>query len=207
MGTQIRVFRPKAVADRQTKDGPLLEFAEMVVAKITNNPNFTSPGTVLTDLAAATTAFGTALTNKGTQKDVGNALASARQNLVDKITHTKDYVNGCSEKAPADQAKAIIESSGFRVRKVVVRTKLPVDVKYGPNSGTAVVDARAVARDAVYFFQVSTDQKTWASCGQIMKCKTTVTGLIPGTTYYFRVQAQTRKGLVDWTAPVGIVMR
>ena len=54
---------------------------------------------------------------------------------------------------------------------------------------------------------MSTDQKTWTACPNVMKCKTTVPGLTVGTTYYFRVQTQTNKGLSDWSMVVSFVAR
>jgi hypothetical protein len=199
--------RPKAVADAPRPNPALCAFALNVVQKMTNNPNFPNPGTVVTDLSAAASALGTAITNKGTTKAVANALTLARQNVLDKVGHAKDFVNASAEKAPADQAKAIIESAGFRIRKIVVRSTLPLEVKDGPLSGTAALVAHAVAKDAVYFFQVSTDQKNWTALPSVMKCRTTATGLTVGTTYYFRVQAQTRKGFDDWSAIVTFVVR
>ena len=205
--TTVTSSRPKAVADAPRPNPALLAFVLNVVQKMTNNPNFPNPGTVVTDLSAAASALGIAITNKGTTKEVANALMSARQNVLDKVGHAKDFVNGAAEKAPADQAKAIIESAGFRIRKVGVRMVLPLEVKDGALSGTAALVAHAAGKDAVYFFQVSTDQKNWTALPSVMKCKTTASGLTVGTTYYFRVQAQTRKGFGEWSGIVPFVAR
>ena len=40
-----------------------------------------------------------------------------------------------------------------------------------------------------------------------MKATTTISGLTVGTTYWFRVRVQTRKGMTDWCAPVSLVVR
>ncbi len=69
--------------------------------------------------------------------------------MVEALAHAKDFVNGVAEKAPPDQAKAIIESSGFRSRKVVVRTKLPLEVKYGGISGVVLLVAAQAGSNAV----------------------------------------------------------
>jgi hypothetical protein len=53
----------------------------------------------------------------------------------------------------------------------------------------------------------STDQKTWVACPQVFKAKMVISGLTVGTTYYFRFQAQTRKGLQDWSTVVSFVVR
>ena len=203
----VTVHRPKAVVDPPRANLALLAFTEKVELKLTNNPNFLNIGTVLTDLTDARKAFGDGLKAKGTKKDVGQACAGAKRAVLDKLTHAKDFVNGEAEKAPPDQAKAIIESAGFRAKKFVVRTTLPLDVKYGGLAGAVLLVALSAGKKAVYYFQVSTDQKTWTACPNVMKCKTTVTGLTVGTLYYFRVQTQTPKGLGDWTMVVTFVAR
>jgi hypothetical protein len=179
----------------------------MVVAKMTNNPNFPSPGTVVTDLEAAAKAFGDALTDSRSLKDVAEALAAAKRGVVDCLFHVKDLVNGVAEKAPADLAHAIIESSGLRARKVVVRTKLPLEVKWGGLEGVVLLVALAAAKTAMYFFEYSTDKTSWVPFAQIMKTTTTLAGLTVGKLYYFRVRAQTRKGLADWVEAVPFLVR
>jgi hypothetical protein len=43
MGT-VKIYRVRAVLDAPKKDQDLLAFATLVDQKMTNNPNFTSPG-------------------------------------------------------------------------------------------------------------------------------------------------------------------
>jgi hypothetical protein len=203
----IKTYRPKAVVDPPRANHPLRAFAERVVEKMTNNPNFTSPGSVVTDLAAATKAFAGALTDSRSLKDMAETLAAAKHAVLDGLFHVKDYVNSVAEKAPADSALAIIESSGLRARKVVVPDKQPLSVKYGGLEGVALIIALAAAKAAMYFFEYSTDKENWVPFAQIMKSKTKLSGLTVGTMYYFRVRAQTRKGLGDWTQSVPYLAR
>jgi hypothetical protein len=197
-----KTYHPRAVVDPPRANHPLRAYAEMVVAKMTNNAYFPSPGTVVTDLEAAAKAFGGALADSRNLKDVAEALAAAKRGVVDCLFHVKDLVNAVAEKAPPDLALAIIESSGLRARKVVVRTKLPLEVKWGGLEGVVLLFALAAAKSAMYFFEYSTDKESWVPFAQIMKTTTTLAGLTAGTLYYFRVRAQTRKGLGDWTQPV-----
>jgi hypothetical protein len=203
----IKVVRPTAVVDPPRANLALVAFAQKVEQKLTNNTNFPNVGTVVTDLTAARTTYSAVLTTNGTQKDMGDACSSARRALIDKLSNAKVFVNGVAQQAPPDQALAIIESSGFRCRKVIVRTQLPIEVKYGGLSGAVLLVALGAGRSAVYYFQVSTDQKTWTACPNVMKCKTTLAGLTVGTTCYFRVQVQTTKGLGDWSMVVSFVVR
>ena len=93
------------------------------------------------------------------------------------------------------------------MKKVATRTKLPFAVDYGGLMGTALLVALAVARDATYFWEMSSDQKVWVDLPSTMKAKTTATGLTPATVYYFRFRAQTRKAMGDWSTVVSYIAR
>jgi hypothetical protein len=202
----MKVLRPTAVVDPPKANLALIAFTQKVEQKLTNNINFPNLGTVVTDLTASRLALSSALEAKGTQKDMADTCRSAKRAVLDKLNNARVFVNGVAQQVAPEPALAIIESSGFRSRKVVVRPKLPIEAKYGGLSGVVLLVALA-ARGAVYYFQVSTDQKSWTSCPNVMKCTTTVTGLTVGTTCYFRVQIQTPKGLGDWSMPVSFLVR
>ena len=69
-----------------------------------------------------------------------------------------------------------------------------------------VLVAKAVGTYAMYFWQVSTDGVHWADCpSSNAKAITTIVGLTPGTLYYFRFRAQTRKGMGDWSPSVSLI--
>jgi hypothetical protein len=59
----------------------------------------------------------------------------------------------------------------------------------------------------MYFFEYSTDKQSWVPFAQIMKTTTRLSGLNVGTLYYFRVRAQTRKGLGDWVEAAPFLAR
>jgi hypothetical protein len=204
MGT-VRIYHPKAVVGRARKDTALLALAVTVKQKLTNNSNFPNSGQIVNDLGAATATFSTALSNMSTQKGVSDARTSARQDVLDTLGNARDMVNGAAAKLPPDEAKAVIESSGFKVKKVSSYSKPALAAKYGGLSGSVQLIARSPARDAVFYFEVSTDQKNWVACPNVMKCRTLVTGLTVGTTYYFRFHAQTRKGLTDLSTVVSFI--
>ena len=89
---------------------------------------------------------------------------------------------------------------------VTVRNTPEIDAKYGGLTGAVLLVALSMGRGRAYVFEYSTDQKNWTSCPTSVKVKTTVSGLTVGTTYYFRVQATTRKGLQDWSTIVSFVV-
>jgi hypothetical protein len=206
MGT-VNVYRVRAVLDAPKNDQALLAFANGVDQKMTNNPNFTSPGTVLTDLSAAATVFAASIVNLAMQKDAAGARTAAKQTVFDKLDLVKAYVNGVVAGLPPDQAKAAVESAGLRPKKRSAWSKPPLAVKEGGVAGSVQIVALAAAKVAMYSFEYSTDQQTWTACPVVMMSRTTVTGLTVGTTYFFRFRAETRKGLGDWSAIVSFVVR
>jgi hypothetical protein len=92
--SSVNVFRVRAALRLPRREAALLAFVLMVIQKMTNNPNFTSPGTVVTALAAAVAAFQTAVQNTSTVKDVGDARTAAKQAVVEKILLLQAYING-----------------------------------------------------------------------------------------------------------------
>jgi hypothetical protein len=116
-------------------------------------------------------------------------------------------VNSVVEKLPSDQGLAAIESAGLNAGKRSTYQKPPLQIKYGGLAGSVLIVALAAANSAMYYFEYSSDGKTWSACPSVMKCKTTLSGLTVGTTYYFRVHAQTRKGLTDLSSVVTFVVR
>jgi hypothetical protein len=200
-------YRAKATLGVHRTEAALLAFVLLVVQKMTGNPNFASPGTVLTALAAAATAYQAAIQTMGTTKDVSATRNAAKQGVKDALAHVKDYVNSVVEKLPPDQGLAAIESAGLDAGKRSTFQKPPLEIKYGGLAGSVLLVALAAAANAMYYFEYSTDGKSWSACPSVMKCKTALAGLTIGTTYYFRFHAQTRKGLTDLSNVVSFVVR
>jgi hypothetical protein len=196
----------KAVKKAPKTDEKLLAYSQAVVTKGTNNANFTNPGTVFSDLAAANVAFNTALENMKTQKGTSAAKNAARTTVIQKLDAVIAYVNSIAQQFPADQAKAVIQSGNLPVREVPAHHKQQLTAKYGGISGAVLLIALAAARGSGYVFEYSTDQKTWVACPLVFKAKTVISGLTVSTTYYFRFQAQTRKGPQDWSTVISFVV-
>jgi hypothetical protein len=111
------------------------------------------------------------------------------------------YVEGVVRTQAPDPATAaaMILSAGLSVQKTAKPPKHPLAVKRGYLLGEALLVALAVARNALYYWERSGDQKNWESLPATMQASTSVTGLIPGQVYYFRFRAHTRKGLGDYS--------
>jgi len=187
-------------------DHALYLYSAAIVTKFGNNVNYQSPGAVITNLATANANFWTAIQEAKTQKDTGNAVAQARQAVIDAIGHVVDYANTVVEKLPADAGRTVLQSGGLEPKKVTARNLPDLAVKYGGLMGAVLLVARSMGKGSAYAFAFSTDQKSWTPCPTSLKVKTTVSGLTVGTTYYFRVQATTKKGLQDWSTIVSFVV-
>ena len=185
----------------------LSPYGRHVVTCMTGNtqvPNPNPPLSAITNACTALDASQAALP--------GNKAATARRNadyltLLLLLHHELDYVNSQAEQqtTPAE-AEAVITSSGFSVRKGYTRNKDTLAASYGLASGDVDLVAKAVAPDASYYWQWSTDMKSWVSLPETKKASTTVAGLTPALTYYFRFRALTRKGMTDWSQIVSLLV-
>jgi len=122
------------------------------------------------------------------------------------LKHLRDYVQQCCE-SNMENAFAIAESANMRLWVAGVRVKAALTITQGLVSGTVVCDAKAVARQATYYFSYSVDEKNWVSVPETMTCKITISGLTPGQTYYFRFRALTRKGMGDPSQIVSFLVK
>jgi hypothetical protein len=203
----IMPFRARVALALPVAEALLLAFVLLVVQKMTNNPNFASTGTVVSDLAAAAAAFQAAKQTMSKVKGANQARGAAKQAMLDALRHVQDYVNGVVEKLPPDQGVAVIESAGFRAKKRSTYAKPALAVRYAGLLGSVTIAARSAGRNAIYYFEYSSDGKSWVACPVSFKSKTTVSGLAVGTIYSFRFHAQTPKGPVNLSDVVTFTVR
>jgi len=102
-------------------------------------------------------------------------------------------------------AQALIESSGMNVARRTLRNKPELAAKLGKVTGAAGLYAKAVKGRASYQWEMSVDQKTWTDLPATVKASTSVSGLTPSTTYYFRFRTLTVAGLSDWSSVVSFI--
>jgi hypothetical protein len=209
MSTTEVTSPPVAVLDIPKGHQPTITFAKGVCAGISGHPlQFTGLPAAFAALQTDTAAYDAAnVAALGGGKAMTAARTAARKKVVADLFHVRDYVQGLAEllASPADAA-ALIVLAGLHIKKTGKRNKPPISAKNGPTSGSVVLDALRVATIAVYLWQFSLDQKSWSNVPQTMKARLTVTGLTPGQVYYFRFSAQTRKGLVDFSQIVSLMV-
>ncbi len=116
----------------------------------------------------------------------------------------KAYVQGVADNNPSNAAQ-IIKSAGMGIKQKGSYTRPEFNVTHGKVSGTIALVVKAVGKRASYEWQMSTDAKTWTNLPNTLTCKTSVDGLIPGTTYYFRYNTVTKSGEGSWSQVVTIL--
>jgi hypothetical protein len=200
---------PVPVKNSPVADAAFVIFLYAIVNGLSDNPAFTN--SVPTAAVLKTTADGLGQANAkaetGGTADVAerNSQRKAAEELVDEfVAYVRTTVR--AQAGDAATATAMITSVALSVRKRSTAKKPPLAAKYGPVSGAVLLVALAVAKSAMYWYEYSLDQKSWTSVPQIMKASITITGLTPGQVYYFRFHAQTRKGMVDYSQIVNLMV-
>ncbi len=123
------------------------------------------------------------------------------------LWHYVDDVQRVVEVQPNRHDAAVIaEGAHMGLRGGSKRNKAPVTAICGSASGSVVVDAKAVAKQAIYFWQYSEDQVTWTSMPESFRARVVIAGLTPGKRYYFRFRAHGRKEKFDFSQVVSLIV-
>jgi hypothetical protein len=199
--------RSIAVLKLSSRVGNVLAFAQSVANALTDNPSFPAPtpsvGKLQGDIATLARLESAVLSRaKGTFETRNAALRVVRSDL----EGVRAYVQLIVDTAPEVEAEALIESAGLALRKVGLYDKPELAAKRGETSGTVKLTAKAVAQRGAYFWEYSADQKAWTELPSTTQAKTVATGLTPGVTYFFRVQALTKDGEGNFCQPVSLVV-
>lgn len=188
----------------------LSDYARVVLLAMTGNTRFPNPSVALSAFKADIDALDAAIVASatgapGTVKD----RVGKEQKVGQDLSHLRDYVQGVIETVTVPAiAIAWIESAGMFAQRLGKHYKLPLAVLHGVSSGDVTLVAKAVARNAMYFWSFSTDQKTWSTPIETMKATVSFTGLTPGVTYYFRFRTHTRKnGATDFGQIVAFMVK
>jgi hypothetical protein len=175
---------------------------------MTNNPHFTNPDPALPTITSAANALTTAQTAVAARTHGAVAARNEKRNaLKTVIEQTKAYVQKVAD-ADAETAEAVIKSSGFGVRKPVLRQKQVFTVTEGAVSGSVKLETVRAGSRASYEWQSSVDGgKTWQMLPSTLQAKTSATALAVGASVSFRSRAVTKAGEGDWTQPQAITIK
>jgi hypothetical protein len=208
MTTIQKLNRAAAILNLPTKVPVLIVYVQNIIKGLTGNTAIPNPAPTVAALTTALDELQTAETEalvrtKGavtTRNEKRAALLSLLQLLKASVQTTAD--------ASAQNGASIIESAGLAVRKTAVRPARVFAAKPAPITGTAKVVAPSAGHRASYEWEYSIDgAKTWLTLPVTLQAKTTVSGLVAGTTVQFRYRAVTKTGEDNWSAPVSLVVQ
>ncbi len=185
----------------------LLSYAQGIVRRMTGNQTVPNPTPTLAAVTAAIDEL--QLAETGALSRIKGAVAARNEKrtaLVGLLQQLRAHIQSIADANPTNAA-SIIGSTGVAVRKTPTRRARAFTAKPGPVSGVAKVVAEAVARRASYDWEYSSDGgKTWISAPSTLQAKTTVAGLLPGSTVQFKYRAVTKTGPGDWSQPVSLMV-
>jgi hypothetical protein len=186
----------------------LLLFGRRVHSSMLNNPSFPSPNPPLAVFAGHLDELEDAETKAATRAKGAGAFRDVKAKRVnDDLFHLRAYVQSIVEAAMTPvEATAVIESASMSVRKVNTPSLPEVQAKNAEVSGKVKLVAKAVAPAAVYSWEYTLDPSKWSSVPDTMKSRTELSGLTPGSMYYFRFRTFTRTGRQDYSQVVSLLV-
>jgi hypothetical protein len=186
----------------------LVLYTRAIVDKMTGNPWFPVPFPPLAKIVAAMNVLhDTEVAAQTRTRGLPEKRNAARGVLVNLLEQLRAYVEGVANENP-DEAQSIIESAAMDMVAQRLPRIVPFRVRQGRVSGSVRLDVKAGPKGSAYDFQMSADGgKTWSDLPSRMQANTTVSGLTPGATYFFRYRILTRKGRGDWSDAISIVVQ
>jgi hypothetical protein len=178
--------------------------AEFIASCLANDPIYAAatppPATVEAHLATLHQAAQNVYTRALGSVEARNAALATVQNDLQALC---TFVQQLAEASPED-GPAIIANAGMSIKNATGPVKSGFVVKQGKVSGTARLIARAEGTRASYEWQCSLDGETWLSLEPTMEASQDVSGLVPGTLYFFRYRSLTKAGVGDWSQVVSL---
>ena len=185
----------------------LITYADNVVTRMTGNASFPSPTPALATVSAAISDLQTAETATLARTKGAAAIRNAkRATLLILLQQLRMYVQSVVD-GNEETAAAVIQSSGFALKKTPTRKPRTFAALAGAVSGTVKLVAPSAGRRVSYAWQYSADGKTWIDLALTLQAKTTLSGQTPGTVLQFRYRWVTKTGQADWTAPVSLTVK
>ena len=198
---------PIAVVKTVT-DAALGAYARSVVEAYANCPQLPNPNPP----PAVATAHLDALDKSEKEAHGGGsaavaACAACRLVVRRDLRYFVAYLQTVLDLMTVADALALIELVNMRARRYTRPNKAELAASPGDTSGAVDLVAKAVAHYATYYWEMSSDQKSWSSLPETTKSFTSVAGLTPGQTYYFRLRTLTRAGKSDYSQVVSLLAR
>ncbi len=182
---------------RDMSDADLVIYSQNIHTSTSGSTVFSSTSAVLSNLLTANTNLNVALLAQkpGDKVTTSNLRAASKEvkRLLRLLAANVEFISNNNE--------ATALSSGFSIKKPIVRDAKTFNAKQGKMSGTVDLEINSYGT-AAYVWEMSTDPiGTWTQLEITVKSKTTVTALTTGTKYWFRVAVITSSGKNDYTDP------
>jgi hypothetical protein len=180
-------------------------FAQNVITCWTGNSTFTTPPVTL---ASVTILINLLVTSAGIATNKTHPAVTDRNNKRAKVETALGlmlgYAQSILDSLSYEDGVAAAASSGFKSKKVSVRTKQAYAITRAENAGNADIDLKALGRHGtvMYFHQyMLAGTTTWVDVIPTLDTKASVTGLPIGTVVQFRFRTLVKGVYSDWSAP------
>ncbi len=185
-----------------------IAFAKAIVQALTGNASFPNPDPPLASVRSAIADLEAAQAVVQTRaRGAVQARTTKRTALVALLRGLLAYVQKVAD-ADLAHAPELIASAGMHARKAAVRARRVFAAKHGPLSGSVSLVTPRGGKRVAYEWQFSADGgKTWQESRATLRASTTITGLVPGSTYLFRGRVVDKKGDTDWCPPVSLMVQ
>lgn len=181
----VTIHQITAVLDMPDEYLAQADHADKIIKASKGNTNVKVPPANLEMADNALTAFKSAATSAA--RDA--ALRPLRQSLQGIMFYFQTAAN-----ADPANAVAIVESGGFKVKKITSRQKQEFTLSNGVNSGTVDLDAEGAGQRTCHDWMYSADGKTFTRLPPTVNAHTHIDGLTPGQYAYFTHEVITKEG-------------
>jgi hypothetical protein len=200
-------LQPAVVVGLPRKHDDRVTAATTIIDSMDGNASFPNSATQVAAAKAAVAPYAKAV------QDAKNRIPGAtkvRKDAFKALVKTLDALRIVAQiavDATPSQAATLATEAGMKLRRATLRTKADFAVVDGPNSGSVHLIAKAIAKAVLYYWEVSSDQKSWSVAAETTKANAILTGLTPGQTYWFRFRVRTRKGMSDYSILLSYIVR
>ena len=183
-------------------------FGTTVETKMTGNPDFVTPVPALTALNGARVALNTAILGAAAARDASiqaTSVLGQKETAFDLvITQLGNYVETTSGGDAAKIQGAGMEVQAGRQPPAPMPQVQNLSATGGDAAGECDLNWQPVKNARNYIVEMSPDPVTptsWAQAGLPTKSRFTVSGLVSGAKYWFRVAASGSQGPGPWSDP------
>jgi hypothetical protein len=182
--------------------------ARTIVTSLTGNPNFPTPSPTLVLITGAIDALETAAATVQADKAKLKTDVSAQSEKEDSLDQLITQLAGYIQSVAGDDETKIL-SAGLDTKAKASSAAEPtlpeaLTPTAGDHDGEVDLSWDPVPRAKSYIIEFSVDPPTdtsWKHAGVSPRSSFTVTGLTPGTRYWFRVAAVSTGGQSGWSDP------